>query len=108
MRTRINPWWALGRDGGSRTSKPRFQWPAWGDRENSSRPIPWRARSAEDVLRGAEIVERTASEGARAALEGASPLAENAGKIPLARTLLERAAMSFELRAACVKASLLH
>lgn len=53
-------------------------------------PVPWRARKAEDFLKGRMVEEATAAQAARLALEGAEPLEHNAYKIPLARNLLRR------------------
>jgi xanthine dehydrogenase YagS FAD-binding subunit len=55
---------------------------------------PWRARKAEDVLRGAPAVEESFRAAAEAELAAAVPLRDNAYKVPLAvnvvtRTLLD-------------------
>ena len=57
---------------------------------------PWRARKAEDVLRGAPAVEESFRAAAEAELADAVPLRDNAYKVPLAvnvmtRTLLDLA-----------------
>jgi CO/xanthine dehydrogenase Mo-binding subunit len=54
-------------------------------------PIPWRARAAEDLLRGASPSEEVLGRAAEAALEGAQPLGHNGYKVPLARALVRRA-----------------
>ncbi len=54
-------------------------------------PIPWRAESAERVLRGAELSEEVIARAAEAALEDAQPLTHNGYKIPLATALVRRA-----------------
>jgi xanthine dehydrogenase YagS FAD-binding subunit len=54
-------------------------------------PIPWRAKAAEDVLLGKELSETLLMDAADAALQGAAPLAHNAYKIPLLKTLVRRA-----------------
>ena len=55
--------------------------------------VPWRAREAENLLHGADVdADETLFErAAAAALEGATPLAHNAYKVPIARTLVRRA-----------------
>jgi len=54
-------------------------------------PIPWRAKAAEDGLLGKELSETLLIDAADAALQGAAPLAHNAYKIPLLKTLVRRA-----------------
>jgi xanthine dehydrogenase YagS FAD-binding subunit len=56
-------------------------------------PIPWRVEKAEQVLVGQRISEETAQRAADAALEGARPLARNAYKAPLTKTILRRSLM---------------
>jgi len=53
-------------------------------------PIPWRAAAAADALRGKTLSRETAGQAADAALRGADPMAENAYKIPLARSVVFR------------------
>ena len=53
-------------------------------------PRPWRARSAEAVLRGAPATEETFRRAAEAELIAAQPLPGNAFKVPLARNTLVR------------------
>ncbi|MFJ8670106.1 FAD binding domain-containing protein [Streptomyces sp. NPDC093600] len=48
---------------------------------------PWRARAAEDVLRGAPATARTFARAADAELAAAEPLRDNAFKVTLARNL---------------------
>ncbi|MFD9052811.1 FAD binding domain-containing protein [Streptomyces zaomyceticus] len=48
---------------------------------------PWRARAAEEVLRGAPATEETCVRAADAELAAADPLRDNAFKVPLARNL---------------------
>ena len=52
--------------------------------------LPWRARKAEAVLRGAAASEETFRRAADAELADAQPLRENAFKVPLARNTLVR------------------
>ncbi len=54
-------------------------------------PIPWRARQAEDVVRGQPVDGRIAREAGEAAVIGAQPLQHNGYKVDLIRTLVERA-----------------
>ena len=54
-------------------------------------PIPWRSAAAERALAGKTITEQTAAAAAEAALEGAFPLRENAYKIQVAKTAVQRA-----------------
>jgi xanthine dehydrogenase YagS FAD-binding subunit len=51
---------------------------------------PWRARAAEDVLRGGAANEATFTEAADAELAAARPLRDNAFKVVLARNVLVR------------------
>ena len=60
--------------------------------------VPWRAREAENLLRGKKLDEATAQAAADAAFQGAAPRKHNAfkvdlGKRTLARALFETAAM---------------
>jgi CO/xanthine dehydrogenase FAD-binding subunit len=52
--------------------------------------IPWRARGAEEVLRGARAREETFRAAAEAALEGASTVPGTAFKVDLAKRTVER------------------
>ena len=54
-------------------------------------PIPWRAQAAEQALAGKAISPETAVAAAEAALRGATPLSQNAYKIQVAKTAVERA-----------------
>ena len=51
-------------------------------------PRPWRARRAEQVLRGASATEATFQAAAEAEVAGARPLADNGFKLPLVRQLI--------------------
>ena len=51
---------------------------------------PWRARHAEESLRGASAGEESFARAADAELAQARPLRDNAYKIPLASTLVAR------------------
>ena len=48
-------------------------------------PKPWRAREAEDLLRGQPLSEGLATEAGIAALAGARPLSRNGYKVPMAQ-----------------------
>ena len=52
--------------------------------------VPWRARKAEAVLRGAPATEEVFLQAAEAELADARPLRDNAFKVPLARNVLVR------------------
>jgi xanthine dehydrogenase YagS FAD-binding subunit len=52
--------------------------------------VPWRARKAEAVLRGAAATEEVFRQAADAELADAQPLRDNAFKVPLARNILVR------------------
>ena len=55
-------------------------------------PIPWRSQAAEQALAGKTITAgRPPSAAAEAALHGAQPLSQNAYKIQVAKTAVERA-----------------
>lgn len=49
---------------------------------------PWRARRAEEALRGAEATEESFLRAAEAEMEAAEPLRDNAYKVPMARNLI--------------------
>ncbi|RKS76896.1 xanthine dehydrogenase YagS FAD-binding subunit [Actinomadura pelletieri DSM 43383] len=51
---------------------------------------PWRARRAEEVLRGSAATRESFLRAAEAELEAAAPLRDNAYKVPLARNLIVR------------------
>jgi xanthine dehydrogenase YagS FAD-binding subunit len=57
-------------------------------------PIPWRASAAERTLIGAEVSAGLFAHAAEAALSDAKPLQFNAYKVPLAKTLIQRALTS--------------
>jgi xanthine dehydrogenase YagS FAD-binding subunit len=52
--------------------------------------VPWRARKAEDALRGKPVSEESFIRAAEAELADASPLRNNGYKVPLARNLIVR------------------
>jgi xanthine dehydrogenase YagS FAD-binding subunit len=54
-------------------------------------PVPWRSTAAEAVLKGKPLNEATAAEAAEAAVKNAKPMTQNAYKIQVARTALQRA-----------------
>jgi xanthine dehydrogenase YagS FAD-binding subunit len=54
-------------------------------------PIPWRSQAAEQALAGKTITEETAAAAAAAALRDARPLSQNAYKIQVAKTAVQRA-----------------
>jgi xanthine dehydrogenase YagS FAD-binding subunit len=54
-------------------------------------PTPWRSQAAEQALAGKTITPETAQAAAEAALRGATPLSQNAYKIQVAKTAVERA-----------------
>jgi xanthine dehydrogenase YagS FAD-binding subunit len=54
-------------------------------------PIPWRSQPAEQALAGKTITEETAAAAAAAALRDARPLSQNAYKIQVAKTAVQRA-----------------
>ncbi len=51
---------------------------------------PWRARKAEDALRGRPAIEESFRAAAEAELAAAVPLRENAYKVPLAVNVMTR------------------
>lgn len=53
--------------------------------------VPWRAREAEDVLRGETLDADSAGKAAEAAFSGAKPHEHNAFKLPLGKETLKRA-----------------
>lgn len=54
-------------------------------------PHPLRATAAEDFLKGRQLDEKTATDAGKLALQGALPLAQNAYKVEIAKTLVKRA-----------------
>ena len=57
-------------------------------------PIPWRVPQAERILAGQRITDDLAKKAAELALQGATPLAKNAYKIPLTKTIVQRTLMN--------------
>jgi xanthine dehydrogenase YagS FAD-binding subunit len=57
-------------------------------------PVPWRARQAEDVVRGQPVDGDLARKAAEAAIDGAQPLEHNRYKVELVRAIVERALLS--------------
>lgn len=56
-------------------------------------PIPYRARAAEDAIKGRPLNEETAAAAAEAAVQDAKPLSGNAYKIEITKTLVKRAVL---------------
>jgi xanthine dehydrogenase YagS FAD-binding subunit len=54
-------------------------------------PVPWRSKEAEQALAGKTVTPETAAAAAEAALAKAEPLSQNAYKVQVARTAVERA-----------------
>ena len=54
-------------------------------------PVPWRSREAEQALTGKAVTPETAATAAEAALAKAEPLSQNAYKVQVAKTAVERA-----------------
>ncbi len=57
-------------------------------------PIPYRAKAAEDAIKGKPLNEETAAAAAEAAVQDAKPLSQNAYKIEITKTLVKRAILS--------------
>jgi xanthine dehydrogenase YagS FAD-binding subunit len=57
-------------------------------------PIPWRARKAEEFLRGKKLDEAAATRAGEIALEGAKPLKDNVYKVKMAQDLIQRGLMA--------------
>ncbi|MBI4528377.1 MAG: xanthine dehydrogenase family protein subunit M [Deltaproteobacteria bacterium] len=57
-------------------------------------PIPWRAPKAEAFLRGKKLDDATAQKAGEIALEGAMPMKDNAYKVSLAKSLIQRALLA--------------
>jgi xanthine dehydrogenase YagS FAD-binding subunit len=55
---------------------------------------PWRAKEAEDLLRGQAVTESLAAAAGAAALAQATPLSRNAYKIPMAQDAIRDAALA--------------
>ena len=54
-------------------------------------PVPWRSKEAEQALVGRPVTPETAAAAAEAALAKAEPLSQNAYKVQVAKTAVERA-----------------
>jgi len=54
-------------------------------------PVPWRSKQAEQALAGKPITAETAVAAAEASVVGAEPLSQNAYKVQVAKTAVERA-----------------
>jgi len=57
-------------------------------------PIPWRLKTAEDMIRGKKVTENLLRQAAREALKEARPLKDNGHKKELVEIILSRAALS--------------
>ena len=57
-------------------------------------PVPWRAQAAEKALAGKPVTPETAAAAAEAALKGAEPMSQNAYKVQVAKTAVERAILT--------------
>jgi xanthine dehydrogenase YagS FAD-binding subunit len=57
-------------------------------------PVPHRSVAAERALMGQMIDERSAAAAARAALQGVTPLAQNAYKVPMFETVIQRTVLA--------------
>ncbi|MEQ1855532.1 MAG: FAD binding domain-containing protein [Longimicrobiales bacterium] len=62
-------------------------------------PIPWRVPEAEALLVGRRVTPELAREVGAAAVAGARPLAKNAYKVPLTRSVVERTVLALASRA---------
>jgi xanthine dehydrogenase YagS FAD-binding subunit len=62
-------------------------------------PIPWRVPDAERILAGQRITPELAARAAEVALMGAAPLAKNAYKVPLTKSVIERTALALATKA---------
>jgi xanthine dehydrogenase YagS FAD-binding subunit len=56
-------------------------------------PVPWRSKEAEQALAGKTVTPETAAAAAEGALAKAGPLSQNAYKVQVARTAVERAVL---------------
>ncbi|MGH9409020.1 MAG: FAD binding domain-containing protein [Vicinamibacterales bacterium] len=54
-------------------------------------PVPWRSKEAEQALAGKPVTPENAAAAAEAALQKAEPLSQNAYKVQVAKTAVERA-----------------
>jgi xanthine dehydrogenase YagS FAD-binding subunit len=57
-------------------------------------PTPWRSKAAEDALIGGAVDAGSARAAADAALADAVPMSKNAYKVPIAKTLIQRALLT--------------
>jgi xanthine dehydrogenase YagS FAD-binding subunit len=57
-------------------------------------PVPWRSKDAENALNGSRVDPQLAAKAAAAATAAAQPMAKNAYKVQLARTLVEDAVLA--------------
>jgi xanthine dehydrogenase YagS FAD-binding subunit len=57
-------------------------------------PTPWRSKAAEEALRGKELNRETAEAAAEAAVKDAKPLSMNGYKVPLTKTVVQRALLT--------------
>jgi xanthine dehydrogenase YagS FAD-binding subunit len=57
-------------------------------------PIPWNAKTAAEILKGARLDEPLAAKCGQAATEGAKPLSKNSYKIQLVKTAVKRAVLA--------------
>lgn len=57
-------------------------------------PTPWRSKPAEDALKGKAVDTTSAQAAANAALANAAPMSKNAYKVPIAKTIVQRAILA--------------
>lgn len=57
-------------------------------------PTPWRSKAAEEALRGKELNRESAEAAAEAAVKDAKPLSMNGYKVPLTKTVVQRALLT--------------
>jgi xanthine dehydrogenase YagS FAD-binding subunit len=57
-------------------------------------PTPWRAKGAEEVLRGRMVDDAAAEEAGQMAVANATPLTMNKYKVAIARSLVKRAILA--------------
>jgi xanthine dehydrogenase YagS FAD-binding subunit len=84
--------------------KQSFDWPlaeaavALGDDPRvvlgAAAPIPWRARTAEALIRGKRVDGALAAQAAEAAVQGVKPLLHNGYKVPLLQAAVRRALLA--------------
>jgi len=58
-------------------------------------PIPWRVKNAEGILQGARLTEGIVARAAKEDLSDARPLRDNQYKVLLAKSLIEKALLTF-------------